>query len=152
MIEKRIVIIAVLALLAVILTIVRESTEIQGEPFSFIPTMKKSISGDEVYAMADTALQSFGIKKTNIRPMKNRNDVRVFIPESFDPIVFVKMMNILLEDYSVSVVSVENTKERSSLIQIKDNETIIKSFIFTFERVPVARKGVSSSVPKKQTR
>jgi len=93
-----------------------------------------------------------GLKKENIRPIKNRNDVRVFIPSSFDPILFVRAMKDSLELFEAQIISFENAKEKTSIVQIKNKEVILKSFIFSKEPVTFVKKGVSSSLPKKQTR
>ena len=148
MIEKRIIIIAALAVLAVILTIVRESNGNSGDSFSLLQSTKQEISGERVYKMADTTLRALGIKKENIRPIKNRNDVRVLMPQTFDPILFVKTMKDSLEKYKAEIVSIENAKAKTSIVQIKNHEVILKSFIFSKEPVTVPKKGVSPSVKK----
>ena len=94
--NNKIYIIALLALLGIILTIVRESGMKSGDSFSLIQSSKQPITGERVYRMADSTLPSLGIKKENIRPVKNRNDVRVFMPPMFDPISFVKAMKDFL--------------------------------------------------------
>jgi len=150
--DKRIYIIAALATLGLILSFVRETQNAQSDTFSLMPSSTNPISGDRVYRMADTTLRSFGLKKENIRPIKNRNDVRVFIPPSFDPILFVRAMKDSLESFEAQIISFENAKEKTSIVQIKNKEVILKSFIFSKEPVTVVKKGVSSSLPKKQTR
>ncbi|MFA5832491.1 MAG: hypothetical protein WDA22_03335 [Bacteroidota bacterium] len=150
--DKRIYIIAALATLGLILSFVRETQNAQSDTFSLMPSSTNPISGDRVYRMADTTLRSFGLKKENIRPIKNRNDVRVFIPSSFDPILFVRAMKDSLESFEAQIISFENAKEKTSIVQIKNKEVILKSFIFSKEPVTVVKKGVSSSLPKKQTR
>ncbi len=146
--DKRIIIITLLTVSAIILTFVRESAEPGGETFSLIPSTKQKISGDRIYEMADTTLRTLGIKKANIRPLKNRNDVRVLMPQSFDPLLFVRAMKDSLEDFDANIVSMENIKEKSSTVQIKNNEIILKSFLFIKEPVQFAQKGVSPSVKK----
>jgi len=149
--DKRIIIIAILTVSAIILTIVRESGMSGGEPFSLIPSSKQQISGDRVFAMADTTLVTLGIKKGNIRPIKNRNDVRVLMPQSFDPLLFVRAMKDSLEKFDANIVSMENIKEKSSTVQIKSNDIILKSFLFIKEPLQIAKKGVPPSV-KKETK
>jgi hypothetical protein len=150
--DKRIYIIVALAVLAVILTIVRESSNYSGDSFSLLSSSKQQVSGDRVFRMADTTLRALGIKKENIRPVRNRNDIRVLMPLSFDPIFFVRAMKDSLEYYQAEIISIENAKEKTSIVQIKNEEVILKSFIFSKEPAITAKKGVSSSVPKKQTR
>ncbi len=152
MIDKRIILIAALVLLAIVLTAVRESSTVSAGSFSFIPVVKKDISGDEVISIADSALSTLGIDKKNIRHLKNRNDIRVLFPSTFDPIMFIKTMNILLEEYHAEVVSSENNKEKTTLVHIKHDGNILKSFMFIPEPVTAAKKGVSPSQQKKQTR
>ncbi|MDP1675759.1 MAG: hypothetical protein Q8L88_02745 [Bacteroidota bacterium] len=146
--DKRIIIIAILAVTAIILTIVRESGDPGGETFSLIQSSKQQISGDRVYAMADTTLRTLGIKKGNIRPIKNRNDVRVLMPQSFDPLLFVRAMKDSLEEFEADIVSMENSKEKSSTVQVKNNDIILKSFLFSKEPVTIAKKGVSPLAKK----
>lgn len=150
--DKRIYIIVALTLLALILTIVRENTIGSGDSFSLLTSSKQQISGDKIYRMADTTLRALGIKKENIRPLKNRNDVRVFMPATFDPIFFVRAMKDSLENFQAEIISIENAKEKTSIVQIKNEEVIVKSFIFSKEPVTVVKKGVSPSQLKKQTR
>lgn len=148
--DKRIYIIAALALLAVILTVVRESGIKPSEQLSLTFSSKQDISGERVYAMADTTLRSLGIDKKNIRPIKNKNDVRVFYPQNFDVLNFISAMKDSLSDFNADVFSVDNAKERSSIVQIKNGDVILKSFIFSKEPVQVAKKGALPLV-KKQT-
>jgi hypothetical protein len=150
--DKRIIIIAALTVLAGILTIVRESGSPGGDSFSLLSSPKKQITGEQIHRMADTTLKALGIRKENIRPIRNRNDVRVFMPPSFDPLQFVKAMNDSLEEYEAQIVSMENAREKTSVVQVKNGETILKSYIFSKEQATAARKGASPSVPKKQTR
>jgi len=139
--DKRIIIITILAITAIILTIVRESGEPGKETFSLMPSTKQQISGDRVYEMADTTLRTLGIKKGNIRPIKNRNDVRVLMPQTFDPLLFVRAMKDSLEKFEADIVSMENIKEKSSTVQIKNKDNILKSFLFSKEPVTIAKKG-----------
>ncbi|MEI7907439.1 MAG: hypothetical protein WCI84_08810, partial [Bacteroidota bacterium] len=64
--DKRIYIIVALAVIAVILTIVRESSNNSASSFSLMSSTKQQVSGDRVYRMADTTLRALGIKKENI--------------------------------------------------------------------------------------
>ena len=146
--DKKIIVIAVLALSALVLTIIRESGDSKGEAFSIISPTKQQVSGDRVFAMADTTLQALGIKKGNIRPIKNRNDVRVLMPQSFDPLLFVREMKDSLEEFDADIVSMENIKEKSSTVQIKNKDIILKSFLFSKEPVTIAKKGASPLVKK----
>lgn len=146
--DKRIIIIALLTVSALTLTYIRESAESGGEAFSLIPTTKQQISGDRVFRMADTTLQALGIKKGNIRPIKNRNDIRILMPQSFDPLLFVRVMKDSLEDFEANIISMENIKEKSTTVQIKNNDIIVKSFLFIKEPLQIVQKGVPSSVKK----
>jgi hypothetical protein len=146
--DKRIIIIAILTVTAIILTIVRESGDPGASTFSLIPSTKQQISGDRVYSMADTTLRALGIKKGNIRPIKNRNDVRVLMPQSFDPLLFVKAMKDSLEEFEADIVSMENIKEKSSTVQVKSSNGILKSFLFSKEPVTITKKGVTPLVKK----
>lgn len=150
--DKRVIIIAALTFLAVILTVVRESSSSGTGSFSLMSGPKQSITGERVHQMADTTLKAFGIRSSNIRPVRNRNDVRVFMPATFDPLVFVKAMRDSLEPYEAQVVSTENTRERSSVVQIRNGDAVLRSYSFSKEQAPSPKKGVSSSVPKKQPR
>lgn len=145
--DKRIYIIAALAVLAVILTIIRESGA-QSEPMSLPFSSKQDISGDRVYAMADTTLRMFGVTKKNIRPIKNRNDVRVLYPAKFDVLNFISAMKDSLDDYNAEVFSVDNAREKTSIVQVKNGDVILRSFIFSKEPIQAAKKGVSPSVKK----
>lgn len=145
--DKRIYIIAALAILAVILTIVRESG-VQSEPMSLSFSSKQDISRGRVFAMADTTLRALGVERKNIRPVKNRNDVRVLYPARFDVLNFISAMKDSLDDYNAEVFSVENVKEKTSIVQIKNGDIILKSFIFIKEPVQAAKKGATPSVKK----
>lgn len=150
--DKRIYIIAALAVLAVVLTIVRETGIMRTETFSLPFTPKKDISGEQVYAMADTTLRALGVTAKNIRPIKNRNDVRVLYPQNFDVLNFIGAIKDSLDGYNADVVSVDNAKEKTSIVQVKSGDVILKSFIFSKEPVQATKKGAVLSVPKKQTR
>lgn len=152
MTDKRIYIIALLALLALILTIIRETSDIGSEGFSLLSSSKQTVTSERVHRMADTALKALGIKKENIRPVRNRNDVRVLMPATFDPISFVKAMKDSLDGFDANIVSSENAREKTSVVQVKQGETILKSYIFSKEQVIEPKKGVPPSVPKKQPR
>lgn len=150
--DKRIYIIAILAVVTVILAVVRESGLGEAQEMSFSFSSKKEISGDRVSAMADTTLRALGVASKNIRPVKNRNDVRVYYPQGFDILNFISVMKDSLSDYDAEIISMENAKDKTSLAQVKRNDAIIKSFIFSKEPVQASQKGVSPSVPKKTTR
>jgi hypothetical protein len=149
--DKRIYIIAFLAVSAAVLTFIRESETIDAEPLSLPFSSKQGISGDHIYRIADTTLRSIGVDKKNVRSVKNSNDVRVRYPEKFDVLYFIAAMKDSLNDYDAEIVSVENVKEKTSIVQIKHGDTILKSFIFSKEPQSL-KKGVSSSVPKKPAR
>jgi len=150
--DKRIYIIAGLALLAVVLTIVRETGIKQTETFSLPFASPKDISGERVYRMADTTLKALGVAAKNIRPLKNRNDVRVFYPQNFDVLNFISAMKDSLEGYNADLFSVDNAKERTSIVQVKSGDVILKSFIFSKEPVQATKKGAVLLAPKKQPR
>ncbi len=150
--DKRIIIIAILAVTAVILTSVKECSGSGSSGFSLSSSSKQPVSGERVLAMADTTLKALGIRKESIRQVRNRNDVRVSMPPTFDPLLFVRAMKDSLSQYRAEIVSSENNKDKSSIVQIRDGETILKSFIFSKETATAAKKGVSPSQPKKQIR
>jgi hypothetical protein len=108
--DKRIYIIAALAVLAVILTIVRESDIRQFDQMSLPFSAKQDISSEHLSAMADTTLRALGVEAKNIRPMNNRNDVRVLYPQKFDVLNFISAMKDSLSDFNAEVFSVENAK------------------------------------------
>ncbi len=149
--DKRIYIIAFLAVSAVILTVVRESRPVDTQSLSLPFSSKQDISGDRVDAMADSTLKALGVEKKNIRPVKNKNDVRVLFPERFDVLNFIRAVKDSLDDFDAEVFSVENTKEKTSVVQIKHGDVILKSFIFSKEP-QLQKKGESPSVPKKPAR
>ncbi len=150
--DKRIILIVVLAFCAVILTSIRECSGTTRSGFALASSSKQGITGERIFAMADTTLKALGIRKENIRPVRNRNDVRVFMPPSFDPLLFVRAMKDSLVQYRAEIVSSENNKDKSSIVQIRNGETILKSFIFNKETAAPVKKGVSPSQPKKQIR
>lgn len=152
MIDKRVILIAILSVTAVILTSVRECSNAPATGFTSSSSSDRPISSERVFTMADTTLKALGIRRENIRPVRSRNDVRVFMPAAFEPLLFVRAMKDSLHDYRVEIVSSENTKEKSTTVQIKDGDVILKSFIFSKETVPAAKKGVPPSQPKKQIR
>lgn len=149
--DKRIYIIAFLAVSAVVLTIIRESRTVDVEPLSLPFSSKEEISVDRVSAMADSTLKALGIEKKNIRPVRNKNDVRVLYPEKFDVLNFIIAINDSLKDFDAEVFSMENVKEKTSVVQIKREDVILKSFIFSKEP-QLQKKGVPSSVPKNPAR
>jgi hypothetical protein len=57
-----------------------------------------------------------------------------------------------LSDYTADVYSIDNAKEKSSVVQIKSDDVIVISYIFSKEQVPSSRKGVVPSAPKNQPR
>ncbi|MBP6673035.1 MAG: hypothetical protein KA247_07790 [Bacteroidetes bacterium] len=150
--DKRIILIAILAVSAVILTSVRECSGVQRSSSLGSSTSDRKITSDRVYAMADTTLKALGIKKENIRAVRNRNDVRVLMPPAFEPLLFVRAMKDSLDEYRAEIVSSENNKDKSIIVQVKDGDAVLRSFIFTKENVTAAKKGVPPSQPKKQIR
>lgn len=150
--DIRVVIIGVLTVSAVILTVVNERTGGSQEEMSLFSSPKQPITAERVHRMADTTLRALGIRKDQIRPLRNRNDVRVLTPEGFDPLRFVKAMRDSLAEYRAEIISMETGRERNTVVQIKEGATILKSYSFSKDQATAARKGVSSSVPKKQPR
>ncbi len=145
--DKRIYIIAFLASAAVVLSFIRESGAVDAESISRTFSSKREISGDRIYAMADTILKSLGVEKKNIRPVKNRNDVRVLYPEKFDLLNFISVIKDSLEGYDAGLFSSENLKEKTSVVQISRGDVILKSFIFIREP-QLQKKGAPPSVPR----
>ncbi|MBP9212198.1 MAG: hypothetical protein KBF97_05315, partial [Bacteroidetes bacterium] len=119
MMDKRVILIAVLTVLAVVLTVVRESGEKNAEPFTLLSGTKMAVTAERVHHMADTTLKAQGIKRENIRPIRGRNDVRVLMPASFDPLTFVRAMRDSLSAYDAQLVSMENAKEKTTVVQVK---------------------------------
>lgn len=150
--DKRIILIAILGLTAVILTSFRECSAPTHGGISASSTSDLPISSERVMGMADTTLKALGVKKENIRQVRNRTDVRVFMPSSFEPLLFVRAMKDSLDEYRAEVVSSENSKEKNITVQVRDGETVLRSFIFSKEAVSTVKKGVLPSQPKKQTR
>ena len=151
--DKRIIVIALLSLIAVILTVVKESHRDAGDALSSVPASeKKELSGERLVAMADTTLKTLGVKNENIRPLKGRNDVRVLYPQGFDVLNFISVMKDSLEEFNAKILSVDNAKERATVVQIKNDDVVIKSFLFSKEPVTAIKKGVSPSLQKKQPR
>ncbi|NUN70689.1 MAG: hypothetical protein HUU02_13385 [Bacteroidetes bacterium] len=150
--DKRVMLIAVLTVLGIVLTVIRESGEGHAEPFSLLPSSRQPVTADRVHRMADTTLKAQGIKRENIRPIRGRNDVRVLMPPSFDPLTFVKAMRDSLAGYDAQLVSMENARERTTVVQVKNGDQIMKAYIFSKEPATTARKGVPPSQPKKQIR
>ncbi len=157
MVDKRIYIIAALAVVGIILTFIKESTKSNAsDQYEAVSSSKNEIPDERIVQMADTTLRSLGVKKENIRPIKNRNDMRVFYSQGFDVLNFVGAMKDSLENFNATVFSVDNAKERSSVVQIKKEDVILKSFVFSKEPVTkpktaassVQKKGVSPSVKK----
>ncbi len=101
--------------------------------------------------MADSTLVKLGIDRKQIRPIKNRNDVKVLYPAGFDALKFIKALNDSLKDFDATVFSIENTKEKTSVVQFKSGDIIIKSYIFSKEPQEV-KKGVSPLVKKETKR
>jgi len=150
--NKRVYIVILLAFIIIALTVYRETANKKKDVESLsqiVPENKPEISGERIFQMADTTLHLFGIKKENIRPVKNKNDVRVFYPEKFDVLRFVGVMKDSLQNYNANIFSVDNAKEKRSVVQIKTGDKILKSFIFSKEQITVATKGVTSSVKKR---
>ena len=145
--DKKIYIIVALAVLAAILTYIRENRS-PGSTFELPEISKKQLSSERAQSMADSTLVKIGIEKKNIRPIKNRNDVKVLYPQGFDALKFVKAINDSLSEFDATVVSIENTKEKSSIVQFKSNDVIIKSYIFSKEPPQDSKKGVSPLVKK----
>lgn len=146
--DKRVYIIVALAVFAVVLTIVRESGSKQFDQMSLSFSTKQDISGERVFDMADTTLRALGVQTKNIRPLKNRNDVRVLYPQNFDVLNFIGVMKDSLSDYNAEVFSVDNAKEKTAIVQVKNGDVILKSFILSKEPVQAVKKGATPSVKK----
>lgn len=137
--DKRIYIIASLAILALVITVLengRRATNDNG--FSFSSASKKEINEEQVRAMADMTLEHLGVEKKNIRPVRDSKDVRVLYPATFDVVNFILAMQDSLNDCNATIHSVENVKDNTSVTQIKRGDTVIQSYIFRKE--PVSRR------------
>lgn len=150
--NKRVYIIAILGIVAIILTVIRESDLGPAENLSFSFTAKREISADRISEMSDNTLQSLGVIKKNIRPIKNRNDVRVLYHPQFDVLNFIGALKDSLQDYSAEIYSIENAKEKTSVVQIKNGDIIVISYIFSKDQNISPQKGVSPSAQKNSDR
>lgn len=146
--DKRVFVIAGLGLIAAILTIFREKGMDPSDTMSFPFTARQEISPEQLYTMADATLQAQGILPKNIRPIKDRNDVRVLYPPTFDVLNFIGVLKDSLDGYSAEIFSIDNAKDKSSVVQVKNGAVILKSFIFVKEPIKGPQKGVVPSVPK----
>lgn len=146
--DKRIYIIAGLGVIAVLLAVYRETGTGSSEPLNFSFAAKKEIVPQRLQSMAEATLHSQGVAAKNIRPIKDRNDIRVIYPQSFDVLNFISVMKDSLDGYSAEIFSIDNAKEKSSVVQFKHGDTVIKSFLFYKEQVRASQKGVVPSVPK----
>lgn len=149
--DKKIIIIAVLVVAAALLTYIRETKSPDSALSIAFPAAKKEIPEERIRTMADTTLILLGVDKKNIKPVKDRNDVRIRYPSGFDVLRFIRAMNDSLFTYDASVISSDNPKNKSAVVQIKSGDRILKSFIFTQEVQKAIQKGVSPSV-RKQTK
>lgn len=149
--DKRIYIIVFLAVTGAVLTFVRELNTSDTEPLLLSFTTKREISSERVVAIADTVLQALGVPKKNIRPITGKNDIRVLYPEKFDVLNFISVINDSLDGYNAEVFSIENVKEKTSVVQIKSRDVILKSFIFSKEP-QLQKKGAVPLAPKKPAR
>lgn len=150
--NPRILIIALLGVLAAVLTVVRESDVRMPDAAQLGFARKEPVSPERVAAMADTTLRALGVPGKNIRPVRNRNDVRVSYPPGFDILNFISAMKDSLDDFDAELVSVDNARERSAVVQVTSAGGIVKSFIFSREQQPSVQKGASSSEQKKAPR
>lgn len=148
--DKRIYIIVALSALAALLTYIRENRP-PGAVFEMPTLSKKQLPSEKAQQMADSTLVKLGIDRKQIRPIKNRNDVKVLYPAGFDALKFIKALNDSLKDFDATVFSIENTKEKTSVVQFKSGDIIIKSYIFSKEPQEV-KKGVSPLVKKETKR
>ena len=146
--DKRINNLAGLGILAVSLAVYREKGMNPSEQISFSFTAKKEITPQRLLGMAEATLHAQGVLPKNIRPIKDRNDVRVMYRQTFDVLNFISVLKDSLDGYSAEVFSIDNAKDKSSVVQIKNGDVIIKSFIFNKEQSKGPQKGVVPSVPK----
>ena len=149
--NPKMIIIIALALLAVILTLVRESASPDSQSISVF-SQKSAIAAERLHEIAVHIMEDQGIAAADIRPVKNRNDVRVAYPPQFEILVFLRSLNDSLSSYAVNVISFENPKERNVVVHVKSEESIIKSYIFSLSTRSVTAKGVSSSQKKQNKR
>ena len=152
--DKRIILIALLTVSAIVLTIVRENSGVPkgSAASSTAPSDRPELSQERVTVMADTTLRALGIRKESIRASRSSGIVRVGMPAGFDPLQFVRAMNDSLSGFAAQVVSQENPRERSITVQVKQGTAVLRSYLFVKESNPVSQKGASPSLPKKRTR
>ena len=151
--DKRILLIALLTVSAVVLTVVREnSASPKSTSVTASSSVRQELAPERVAAMADTTLRALGIRKESIRASRSSGIVRVGMPAGFDPLLFVRAMNDSLSGTAAQVVSQENPRERSTTVQVKQGTTVLRSYVFVKETNPVSQKGASPSLPKKRTR
>ena len=74
--------------------------------------------------------------------------MRVLYPAKFDVLNFISAMKDSLNDYNAEVFSVDNAREKTSIVQVKNGDVILRSFIFSKEPVQAVKKGATPSVKK----
>ncbi len=152
-IDKRIYIIALLSLIAVALTVVREKRAVQSS-HQENRNLYRTATPASVGIVIDTTLQMLGISKEKIRVRKislatsaPRIERRIEVPKEFEITKLLTVLKDSLQWYNMSVSSTENLKERATIVYLSYQQTVLHSIVITRQ---VKQKGVSPSAAKKQ--
>ena len=154
-VDKRIYLIALLSVIAVVITIIRERHAVQGTRQE-IRSEFRTATPANVAVVIDTTLQMLGITKEKIRIRKitsatsaPRLERRIEVPKEFEITKLLTVLKDSLQSYNVAVSSTENLKERSTIVYLSYQQAVLHSIVITRK---VQQKGASPSVPKKQIR
>ena len=151
-IEKSIIIIGILAVFAVVLTVLREKLINPGNS-SKTEASVPSVPRASITPVVDTILRWFGAvriqrSRTKITGSETaRTDVKVFTSREIDPIKLLSALKDSMRQFGVGVVAIESLREKTTRIHLLHHQNVIESLTIFKE---VQKKGVVPSQSKKQ--
>ncbi len=156
LIDTKTLILIIVTALAVALTFVRERSSAPRESISQ-KEVREELPLKEITAIVESTFVRMGIAREKIRRVKIsvgevkgvREEVRIQAPKNVEVLKAITTLTDSLHRFSVTLVSTENLKEKTSSIHLLHDKKVFESIVVSKE---IQQKGTTSSVHKKQKR
>jgi hypothetical protein len=149
-VDKRIILAAALAVVAVVLTILNDRRLDVTAPQA-AASVSPQMSREVISAIVDSTLKRMGVSSihhTQVAVDGNqqvRMSVRIKVPVSFESLKLLRVLRDSVSRFGVRLVATENLREHSSSVHLISHNIIFESIVMSREQ----QKGVVPSVRRK---
>jgi hypothetical protein len=154
LIDTKTLILIIVTALAAALTVIRERSIAPRESISQ-KEVREELPLKEIAAIVDSTFVRMGVAREKIRHVKIsvgdvkgvREEVRIQAPKNVEVLKAITTLTDSLQRFSVTLISTENLKEKTSSIHLLRDKKVFDSIVISKE---IQQKGTASSASKKQ--